>query len=304
MRKNAALRLTIVSGILSIALSHVSPAQESVKVESLVKASKDTTWKNKTEFGANFNQGSFSDNWTGGGVNSIAFGVFFNALRQFKKDRHTWRNDLQTQYGIVKNKGQNLRKNFDRLFLDSKYGYDLGPKWAVVANVNLLSQFAPGYDYTLVNGEEVARKMSGLFSPAYITEAIGIQYSPVPYFYVTLSPGAIRQTIVLDTTIYKYTPDLKNYGVPIGKKLQNDMSVFQLVANFDKNLVENVNLKFRYVLFAQTLGEMDNRLDIMFTAKVNKYINVNLGAIAIYDQDQSNKIQIAQSLGLGFLYNF
>jgi hypothetical protein len=40
------------------------------------------------------------------------------------------------------------------------------------------------------------------------------------------------------------------------------------------------------------------------TAKVNKYINVNLGAILIYDKDQGDKLQIAQSLALGFVYTF
>lgn len=300
---NTNVWLYSASLMLASALPLTLQAQETVKVENIVKASKDTTWKNKTEFGANFNQGSFSNNWTGGGVNSIAFGVFFNTLKEFRKGRHTWRNDLQTQYGILKNKNQQLRKNFDRLFFDSKYGYDLGPKWAVVANVNLLSQFAPGYDYATVNGIDVANKISGFFAPAYITEAIGIQYSPVSYFYVTFSPGAVRQTIVSDTTLYKYTPDLKNYGVPIGKRFHNDVSVFQLIANFDKDIVKNINLKFRYALFAQNFGQMDNRLDAQITAKVNKYINVNLGAILIYDQDQSNKIQFAQSLGLGFLYN-
>lgn len=83
---------------------------------SRLKAEKDTTWR-KIEFGANLNQGSFSSNWTGGGVNSVALGLFFNALSEMKKGKDSWRNDFQSQYGVVRNKGQQSRKNVDRIFL-------------------------------------------------------------------------------------------------------------------------------------------------------------------------------------------
>ncbi|MGC5198821.1 DUF3078 domain-containing protein, partial [Aphanothece microscopica] len=64
---------------------------------------KDTSyWKKKTEFGANLNQGSFSSNWTGGAVSSVAFGIYLNALGEYKKDKNSWRNDFQAQYGIVR----------------------------------------------------------------------------------------------------------------------------------------------------------------------------------------------------------
>ena len=65
-----------------------------------------------------------------------------------------------------------------------------------------------------------------------------------------------------------------------------------------------VNLRFRYQLFAnyRNLRAIDNRLDAMLTAKLNKNWNVNLGLIMIYDEDQSTKIQLAQSLAIGFLY--
>lgn len=48
--------------------------------------------------------------------------------------------------------------------------------------------------------------------------------------------------------------------------------------------------------------EIDNRLDAQLTAKINKYVNVNLGAIVVYDKDQSSKIQFAQALSIGFLF--
>jgi hypothetical protein len=267
---------------------------------------RDTTWK-KIEFGANLNQGSFSSNWTGGGVNSVALGLFFNALNEKRKGKNSWRNDFQSQYGVVRNKGQQSRKNADRLFFDTKYNRALNSKWSLFANVNFLSQFGNGYNYEgNADSAMVKKKVSGIFAPAYLTEAIGIEYRPVPYFFVDVAPGALRQTIVVDTDLYVNTPDQKNYGVPIGKRVRTEVALIQLVANFDKDIAKDINLKFRYLMFSSFEHPLniDNRLDAMLTAKVNKYVNVNLGGILVYDQDQSKDVQFAQALSIGFLYTF
>ena len=267
-----------------------------------LKTPGDTAWKN-IEFGANLNQGSFSSNWTGGGVNSVALGLFFNALSEKKSGKNSWRNDFQSQYGVVRNKGQQSRKNVDRVFFDTKYNRDLTNKWSLFANINFLSQFGAGYDYS--DSADNKRKVSALLAPAYLTEAIGIEYKPVPYFFIDFAPGALRQTIVTDTDLYVNTPDQKNYGVPIGKKVRTEAALMQIVANFDKDIAKNVNLKFRYLMYANFKHptNIDDRLDAMLTAKVNKFINVNLGVILVYDQDQSNDIQLAQGLSFGFLYS-
>lgn len=276
---------------------------DSLREENVVEV--DTSWKKKIEFGANLNQGSFSSNWTGGAVSSVAFGVFTNALITYEKDKNSWRNDFQAQYGIVRNKGQESRKSVDRLFFDTKYGRELTPHWSFIINANLLTQFTAGYEYNkLASGELERSPVSGLFSPAYVTEALGIEYKPVEYFFITFSPGAVRQTIVADLNLYRTFP--KNYGVPIGKRVRNELALLQLVANFNKDIAKNVNLKFRYLMFAnyQNIRAIDNRLDAMLTAKINKYWNVNMGAIIVYDEDQSTQIQLAQSLSIGFLYTF
>ncbi len=269
-----------------------------------LKPSNDTTWK-KVEFGANINQGSFSSNWTGGGVNSLALGLFFNFLHEHRKGKNAWRNDFQSQYGIVRNKGQQARKNVDRIFFDTKYNRELSEKWSLFANINFLSQFGAGYTYhSSPDSADYRKKVSGIFSPAYLTEAIGIEYRPVSYFFVDLAPGALRQTIVADKKLYVNTPDQKNYGVPIGKSIRTEVALIQLVANFDKDIAKDVNLKFRYLMFSSIKHPLniDNRLDAQLTAKINKYVNANLGAILVYDDDQSNRVQFAQALSIGFLF--
>lgn len=302
-------RTSFIAFILLTLLTVPGYSQNKVDLSNSLNAGRlktpgDTAWK-KIEFGANLNQGSFSSNWTGGGVNSIALGLFLNALSETKKGKNSWRNDFQGQYGIVRNKGQQSRKNVDRIFFDTKYNRELSPKWSLFANVNFLSQFGAGYEYDK-DSADVKRKVSGMLSPAYLTEAIGIEYRPVPYFFVDVAPGALRQTIVVDKDLYVNTPDQKNYGVPIGKRVRTEAALIQVVANFDKDIAKDVNLKFRYLMFSSFKNPLniDNRLDAQLTAKINKYVNVNLGAIMVYDEDQSNKIQFAQALSIGFLFAF
>lgn len=283
----------------------MSFAQDSTP--TVAPAPVDTSWKKKAEFGVNVNQGSFSSNWTNGGVNSIALGLLFNGLAAYEKGKHTWRNDFQSQFGIVSTENLGRRKNIDRIFFDSKYGYKISSKWSFIGNVNFQTQFARGYLYQeQTDGSILAKKQSGFFAPAYLTESIGFEYKPVDYFFVTFAPGALRQTFVSDTTLYVNTPNQLNYGVPIHKKMRSEMALMQVVANFNKDIAKDVNLKFRYQGFAniRTLDAIDHRLDASISAKVNKFVNVNLGMIAVFDKDQSSSVQFAQSLALGFLYAF
>ncbi len=277
--------------------------------KSKLSVTNDTTAR-KIEFGANLNQGSFSTNWTGGGVNSVALGLFFNALSLNKKGVHSWRNDFQSQYGIVKNKGQESRKNIDKIYFDSKYNRELSEHWSLFGNFNFLSQFGKGFEYVSEDGAPEYRKhVSGLFSPAYLTEAIGIEYKPVPYFFVDFAPAALRQTIVIDKNIQESVPT--NYGVPFNKKIRNEVGIIQLVANFDKDIAKDVNLKFRYLVYTSYNKNIltdkkefngDHRFDASINAKIAKYFNVNLSAILVYDKDQHANVQFAQGLGVGFLY--
>jgi hypothetical protein len=87
--------------------------------------------------------------------------------------------------------------------------------------------------------------------------------------------------------------------------MRNELA-FQLVSNFEKEVFENINLKARYNMFAnyEKLNNMDSRLDVTVTAKVNRLVNVTITGVGIYDDDQSDKIQASQALALGLVYKF
>lgn len=230
-----------------------------------------------------------------------------NFKANYKKDKNSWDNEIDAMYGMVSNAGQGYRKTVDRVFLDTKYGRSLSTNWDFAASLNFLSQFAKGYSYTKdALGVERATLISDSFAPAFITAALGFEYHPVDYFKVRISPLAPRVTLVKDVERF-VTPDSPTpYGVAPGDYARFEWAAAQVLAEFNKDIMKNVNLKWRYVMFANyetlALETLDHRLDLNITAKVNQFINVGLGGILLYDIDQDAGAQWSQAFTLGFLY--
>jgi len=258
-------------------------------------------WRNWIAFGINFNQASFSNNWSSGGVNSLALGTNFGYKADYTKGDKNFVSELILQYGKQKNKDQLERKTADRIFWDNKVGLKLSKSWNFFASLNFESQFEKGYSFSTVDGREVRTLLSRFMSPGYLTESVGFEYKPVKYFFLRIGTGTARQTFVLDTSIARTNP--KNFGVEPGKRFRNELA-FQLVSSFDKDIAKNLNLKTRYVMFAnyQGLNGIDHRLDATLTARVNRLINVAVSGVALYDDDTAAQIQASQTMSLGLVY--
>jgi hypothetical protein len=276
----------------------------------VIRVDSTTQWKKAFRTGLNVNQASFSSNWKAGGVNSIGFTALMNYKANFKKDRISWDNEFDFLYGMVNNAGQGYRKTLDRIYMETKYGYDINAKWSFTSSLNFFSQFAKGYNYAKdVNGVEVGTLISDFFAPAFITSAWGLQYHPVDYFKLRLSPFSPRVTIVSDNNgRFNSVDPIKPYGVLVGETTRFEWLAFQLQADFNKDIAKNLNLKWRYVMFANyetlNLETIDHRLDIGINAKVNSFISVTLGGILIYDNDQDADVQFGQAFALGIAYSF
>ncbi|MEJ0033173.1 MAG: hypothetical protein WDO15_23840 [Bacteroidota bacterium] len=91
-----------------------------------------------------------------------------------------------------------------------------------------------------------------------------------------------------------------------GKYARFEWAAAQILAEFNKDIAKNVNLKWRYLLFANyetlQMKTIDHRLDLTLTAKVNQFINVSVGGILLYDYDQDPGAQWSQVFSLGMLY--
>jgi hypothetical protein len=291
-----------VFGLFSL-LTSVSVSAQIERIDSL------SNWKKAFRAGLNLNQASFSSNWKAGGVNSIGFNTFLNYRANLKKGLHSWDNEIDLLYGMINNQGQGQRKTLDRVYLDTKYGRALNKNWDAFLAFNFLSQFAKGYKYELDDlGVEQRILISDAFAPAFITASIGFEYHPTEYFKLRLSPFAPRLTVLRDNDgRYAAVDSVAPYGVVVGENTRFEWLAFQALAEFNKDIAKNLNLKWRYMMFANyetlELKTIDHRLDINITAKVNQFVNVSLGGILLYDFDQDPGAQSSQAFSLGLLYS-
>ncbi|WP_421941889.1 DUF3078 domain-containing protein [Pedobacter sp.] len=286
---------------------------EPVKLKPYVVNAKVNYWKTRTNIGINVNQAQFSNNWKGGGVNSIAVGGLLNWKAEYNKNSYSYVTELILQYGKIKNKDQIQKKTNDRIFWDHKASFQLSKNWFFFGSLNFESQFDNGYSYKTVNGAEEATLISKFMGPGYLTESIGFEYKPVKYFSTRIGTGTARQTFVLDKDLFNdpdpnKPPKASVYGVEYGKKVKNELA-FQVVSAFDKDIFTNTNLKARYQMFIPyedfEWSRIDHRLDVALTAKINRFMNTSLTGVMLFDKDTgTDKVQASQTLALGFAFTF
>ena len=290
--------------LTAISLASLTVSAQVIKIDST------SNWRKFLKAGLNINQSAFSGNWKGGGVTSFGFNALLNYKASYKKNKTTWDNEIDLLYGMVNNQGQGVRKTMDRFYLDTKVGHKLSDTWDAFVGINLLSQFANGYKYVKdANGVEQGNLISQSFAPIFITTTLGAEWKPVSFFKMRFSPLAPRVTILRDNDGRYATVDPNApYGVTVGKMERFEWYAANMTADLDKDIAKNVNLKVRYLMFAnyQTLeiNKIDHRIDLSMTARVGRFFNVNFGGIFLYDFDQDNSPQYSQAISLGFLYTF
>jgi hypothetical protein len=297
----------------SIFLLHYAHAQDQTVQQLKSDASKtikkdpnDTVskvWKTGGLLTLNIAQGSLS-NWVGGGDKfSLSAVAYLNLYAYYKKDKNAWDNSLDLGYGIVNTTSLGRRKSDDRIDLLSKYGYQVSKKWYASALFNLRTQFANGYSYSKDNlGNDVKTLTSASFAPAYVLLSLGMNYKPVDYFSVFISPLTQRWTIVSNSQLSA----LGAYGVKPGEKSRSEIGAF-LTANFSKEVAKNIIYTSRLDLFSNYKSEPQN-VDLYFTnilaMKVNKIISANINVDLVYDDNAIARLQVRQLLGVGLSAKF
>lgn len=260
-------------------------------------------WKKTVLFGLNFSQSAFTNNYSAGGVNSVALGTNFIYHTEYNKAPFSYVSELNLTYGVAKNKGQGKRKTNDRIYFDNKLASQLSKHWYFFGALTFESQFDKGFNYTdLGGGKFAAQQISNFMAPGYLTESIGFEYKPTGYFDLRLGTGTARQTFVLDDSVRKSN----DYGVGPNHTVKNDLA-FQIVGLFDKDLMKNVHLNARYALFIP-YGEspkfITHRLDAVLSARVNRLVNVTINGTLLYDRHTATAAQGTEGLALGILYRF
>lgn len=263
-------------------------------------------WRHWTSFGINANQAAFSDNWNGGGVNSVALGLQFNYKTDYTKNTTNFVSELDLKYGRIKNKDQSARKSTDRIFWDNKLSLKISRSWSLFTSITFESQFDQGFKYEKTKDGTQADSLiliSNFMAPGYLTQSLGLEFKRDKTFSLRLGTGTARQTFIADKRLVPTEETGPRWGVPVGSSFKNDLA-FQITANWDKNLNENLNIKGRYNLFAnyKDITDPSHRLDLTLTARVTKLINVTFNGVVIYDSTIDRNIQASQTLAMGLLF--
>ncbi|WP_235906252.1 DUF3078 domain-containing protein [Ginsengibacter hankyongi] len=238
------------------------------------------TWKTGGLFNLNFGQGSQS-NWAAGGDDfSLSIASYLGLYAFYKKDKYSWDNTLDLNYGMINTTSLGTRKNDDRIDLLSKVGYALSPKLDVAALFNFHSQFSKGYKY---NNDGTKDLLSDFLAPGYVLLSLGLDYKPVKGLSIFVSPLTSRWTIVKNDSL-----SAKGlYGVTPGKKIRNEIGAFASIS-YITDVNKTISYNGRLDLFSN-YGHNPQNVDIMmnnmFVAKVSKILTASLGLNLIYDDD-------------------
>lgn len=260
------------------------------------------TWKTGGIYNLIIGQGSQS-NWAAGGDDfSFSLSTYLGLYAFYKKDRYSWDNTLDLNYGMINTTSLGTRKNDDRMDLLSKVGYALKPKLNLTGLVNFHSQFSKGYKYSGNNSKEL---LSDFLAPGYILLSLGLDYKPVEGLSIFFSPLTSRWILVHNDSLAAKGA----YGVAPGHKSKNEIGAFASIT-YIKNLNKIIAYNGRLDLFSNYEHDPQN-VDIlmnnMFTAKISKLLTASLGLDLIYDNDvklfgkngDSPGLQLKSLIGVG-----
>jgi hypothetical protein len=258
-----------------------------------------------------FNQVSLT-NWSAGGENALSTTAIVNLFGNYRKDKVAWDNTLDLGYGFLKNGKSKLRKNEDKIELNSKFGYKAFGKVFYTALVNYRSQFTEGYNYP---NDSVS--VSQFMAPGYLSISLGMDYKPTDYFSVYLSPATGKFTFVssqklADLGAYGVEPAVIESGVVVkkGKKVRPEFGA-SLSTRIQKDLTKSINLASKLALFnnyTDKVKENRKKVDVVWEVMVNikagKYLTTSIMTNLIYDWNVIDKIQFKEVFGIGLSYKF
>jgi hypothetical protein len=269
-------------------------AQETIVVPDTLSG-----WDYGWVAGLNGAQASYS-NWSQGGVNNIA--VSGNSvLRSYYRDgKFSYGFLINTRYGKTRIDGEGTRKTDDRFSIRNRFLYDLGTSgyFSLYGNLNFRTQFDRGFEY----GEEADDPdllISNFLSPAYISENVGLLYTPGDHFSFESGLG-FQQTIVTDESVLENN----RYGLPEGDNFRNQAGI-SLGATYQQNIASNIVMSSSAESFTslnQSISSTDVFFSNEFIGNINDFINTSLRFEIAYDDDFSKELQIRQSITVGISF--
>ncbi len=250
-------------------------------------------WKTKMVFSLSLTQASFS-NWSKGGENSLAWQTKVNSQFTNNQEGYNWDNKAKFSFGQSKVGDTGTRKTADEIKLETVFTLKRNLHLNPFVSATALTQFKAGYNYSGTTKTKVSR----FLDPGYFTQSAGVGYSKSDAFKARLG-ATVKET---------YTRNFPNYAddpaTPAIEKTRIEGGITG-VAELNRKVSENITLASELTVFSnlKAFNEIDVSWENLFTAKVAKYISVNLAIDLVYDRDTINKWQFREVLSAGFTYD-
>ena len=295
---------------------------EEKEPDKSAKPDRFKNWTSSAKTDVNFVQSQLT-NWAAGGDNTFTLSGYVDANANYKKDSKFWNNRLQLYYGFIYSSSKPiLQKNSDRIYLESKYGYQVKKSLYLSADYSFETQFSKGYTYGTPGAAQIGDAKledlslkdqikawkaarvpkSGFLSPANTRLALGIDWKPASWISVNVAPATGALVIVTDPEFRRaYSmPVRPEYEAldPASEEYLNlqasgnlySSARFELGAQIktDVNVIVNNNFNYnsQLVLFSNYLKNPENvrvSWDNRFSWTMNKFFKVSLYMQTIYD---------------------
>lgn len=184
-------------------------------------------------------------NWAAGGNNNVS-GVAFGKLNlNYAENDLAWDSQLDLEYGLtwVDQKFDKLQKSSDRINFNTKFGYQFADKVFIAASAGFQSQFALGRTYS--GDESYDHIISKFLAPSYTDISVGIDYKPVDFFSLYVSPiaGKITTAYVSDSYNKKIDKTAREYAESHPEEIA-DLSQYYIIDGVHNGLHQVLQDKY------------------------------------------------------------
>lgn len=258
-------------------------------------------------------------NWQEGGVNSLAFTTSIDGTAEKRGEHWIQKNQARLAFGILRqdfdqDDNSEVRKADDLIRLESTLRYQ-GEGFFRIFNPtiagNLRTQFAKGFAFPgqdnpypddsplggeITDGE--TRLVSQFFSPAFITESIGLTYEPDEWVSMRLA-AASKQTVVLEDQLKVL------YDVDLDKSARVEAGA-EYALDINRQITEDIRYKSNlnaFFSFNQTEDPPDVLWGNVLQLSVNDYISTELEVTLLYDKNVDDRVQLKEVLSVGVSFN-
>jgi len=241
-------------------------------------------------------------NWQEGGLNTLALTSTLDGRLEYETDHWVQAYNMRWSFGIIQQDTLAIRKAEDLIRMEGALRY-IGSGFFRIFNptiaLGLRTQFAAGFNYDrdpLGEGRTPPVKTSDLFSPATLTQSLGLTFDRGSWFSQRLS-AASKETVVL---IDRLRP---LYDVDPTRNVLYEIGVESVTA-VDREIFKNVQVQSTLTLFKAVVEPepVDVIWETLITMRVNSWLNVGFEWVNIYDANRSEAVQIKEVLSVGISF--